>query len=106
MNLKELKSIPCEKTPNALSEAEIEKYLEELNDWQLEENKIKKVFKLPDFKLALQFVNKVGAIAEEGSHHPDISISYNKVEVTLWTHRINGLSVNDFIVAAKIDELP
>ncbi len=105
MKLRELRSVPCEKNPDALREEQIQEYLQELGNWIREGNKIKKVFKLPDFKGALVFVNKVAAIAEEGSHHPDIFISYNKVELTLWTHRTGGLSINDFIIAARIDEI-
>src|SRR3990167_5907512 len=98
MNLKDLKNVPCEKNPDALSKEQIQEYLGELNQWALEGNKIKKIFKFPDFKSALEFVNKVGGVAEEGSHHPDIPISYNKVELILWTHRVSNLSVNDFII--------
>lgn len=55
--------------------------------------------------MAMVFVNRVAVVAEEGSHHPDIFISYNEVELTLWTHRTNGLSINDFIIAARIEEI-
>lgn len=106
MKLRELKSIPCEKNPDILSDMQIREYLQEISGWKLEDNKIKKFFKFSDFKEALVFVGKVAAVAEEGSHHPDIFISYNQVELTIWTHRINGLSINDFIIAARLDGIP
>ncbi|NMB08603.1 MAG: 4a-hydroxytetrahydrobiopterin dehydratase, partial [Tissierellia bacterium] len=59
-----------------------------------------------NFKEALDFVNKVGELAEEEGHHPDIFLSWGKVIIQLWTHKIGGLHENDFILAAKIDELP
>lgn len=68
-------------------------------------DKIEKLFKFKDFKEAMLFVNKVAEIAEEQDHHPDIFIQWNIVILTLWTHAIKGLFENDFILAAKIDEL-
>ena len=74
--------------------------------WELLDNiKIKKEFKFKDFKGSLNFVNKVGALTEEEKHHPNITIIYNKVCITLSTHAIGGLSQNDFIMAAKIDQI-
>ena len=105
MKLSELKFVPCKKEPDVVSGEQVQKYLGELKEWSLEENKIKKVFKFPDFKIAMHFVNEVAAIAERESHHPDIFISYNEVQITLWTHRVSGLSLNDFILAVKIDEV-
>ncbi len=58
-----------------------------------------------DFKGALSFVNRVGAIAEEQGHHPDISLSWGKAQVSIWTHKIDGLTESDFVLAAKIDEV-
>ena len=66
---------------------------------------IEKLFKFKNFAEAMIFVNKVAEIAEEQDHHPDIFIKWNEVTLTLWTHAINGLFENDFILAAKIDEL-
>jgi 4a-hydroxytetrahydrobiopterin dehydratase len=63
------------------------------------------VFDFPDFKTALDFVNKVGAIAEEQGHHPDIGLSWGGVEIVIYTHKINGLTESDFILAAKIDQI-
>src|SRR6202453_1809870 len=64
-----------------------------------------RAFKFADFAQALAFVNKVGAIAEQQGHHPDILLARGKAEVTTWTHKINGLTESDFILAAKIDKL-
>jgi pterin-4a-carbinolamine dehydratase len=66
---------------------------------------ITKAFKFLDFREALKFVNHVGELAEEQGHHPDIFLAWGKVEVMTWTHKINGLTESDFILAAKIDQL-
>jgi 4a-hydroxytetrahydrobiopterin dehydratase len=71
----------------------------------LDEHHISRTFSFPDFAKALAFVNKVGAIAEEQGHHPDILLSWGKAVVTTWTHKIDGLTESDFILAAKIDQL-
>ena len=101
------KCVPCEGGTKPLTPGEAEPFLKAVEDWQLENGgkKIMKKFKFPDFKTALNFVNKIGAIAEEEGHHPDIKLGYGKVEVELSTHAIGGLSVNDFIMAAKINKL-
>ena len=90
-----------------MTESEAKKHLAEISGWTLIENgkKIEKLFTHADFKVAMVFVNKVADIAESEGHHPDIFISYNKVTITLWTHAVGGLSLNDFILAAKIDEI-
>jgi 4a-hydroxytetrahydrobiopterin dehydratase len=69
------------------------------------EHHITKTFTFPDFKAALAFVNKVGEIAEREGHHPDILLGWGKAEITTWTHKIDGLTESDFILAAKIDRL-
>ncbi len=109
------KCVPHEKMVK-LSNKEIKDYLSQVNGWEFlparqslgaggETHKIVKEFKFKDFKEAMEFVNKIAEIAEKEGHHPDIFIHYNKVEITLWSHFINGLSENDFIIAAKIDNL-
>ena len=70
-----------------------------------EEHHITKTFTFPDFRQALAFVNRVGEVAEEQGHHPDIYLAWGKVEIKLWTHKIDGLTESDFIMAAKIDRL-
>lgn len=78
----------------------------ELSDWtDVNEKQIEKEYKFKNFKEALEFVNKVGKIAESEGHHPDINLhEWNKVKLTLTTHAIGGLSENDFIMASKIDD--
>ncbi len=107
MDLAQQKCIPCEVGGLAMTESEAKKHLVEISGWALIESgkKIEKLFTYADFKGAMMFVHKVADIAEREGHHPDISISYNKVIITLWTHAVGGLSLNDFILAAKIDSI-
>jgi len=98
--------VPCEGGVEPLTRKEFEPYLEIIKDWMVaaDEKSIERNFKFKDFKEALTFVNKVGEIAEAEGHHPDINLyGWNKVCVTLSTHAIKGLSINDFVVASKID---
>jgi 4a-hydroxytetrahydrobiopterin dehydratase len=75
--------------------------------WKVAEGKrLEKQFAFKDFKQALEFTNRVGAVAEAQDHHPDIALAWGKVGVTLWTHSVGGLSENDFILAAKVERLP
>ncbi len=71
----------------------------------IEEHHLEKEYPFPDFATALAFTNKVGTLAESQGHHPDILLSYGKVKITLWTHKIDGLTESDFILAAKCDKL-
>jgi 4a-hydroxytetrahydrobiopterin dehydratase len=73
--------------------------------WSLGEKEIKKELRFKDFRDAMSSVNRIAAVANEQDHHPDICISYNVIQLTLSTHKIGGLSLNDFIMAAKIDLL-
>jgi 4a-hydroxytetrahydrobiopterin dehydratase len=80
---------------------------EQVPEWQvINEHHIRRQFKFSDFKQALAFVNRVGELAEEQGHHPDILLTWGKAEITLWTHKVDGLTESDFIMAAKIDRLP
>lgn len=89
-----------------LTPSEIKVFLGQLRGWEfLETQKIVKEFIFNDFSQAMKFVNQVAELAEKENHHPDIAIHYNKVEIVLWTHFVKGLSVNDFILAVKIDAL-
>jgi 4a-hydroxytetrahydrobiopterin dehydratase len=108
MELVKKHCIPCEGGMPPLTNKEENKLIKEIKGWVLDRkgiHKIKKSFLFKDFKEALKFVNKVGKIAEKEGHHPDIYIFYNKVDITLYTHAVKGLSENDFILAAKIDEM-
>jgi 4a-hydroxytetrahydrobiopterin dehydratase len=85
---------------------QLEALMAQVAGWQVvAEHNLAKTFTFPDFRTALDFVNRVGAIAEEEGHHPDLCLSWGKVEVTTWTHKIDGLTESDFILAAKIEGL-
>ena len=107
-NLTEKKCVPCEGGVPPLESHKVEELLTEVGDWELLEEsppKIQKEFKFDDFKTAMRFVNDLAELAENEGHHPDIEISYNVVTLQLYTHAIDGLHENDFILAAKIDDL-
>jgi 4a-hydroxytetrahydrobiopterin dehydratase len=98
--------VPCRGGVPPLAGPEINKLLTELDGWEVHaEHHLKKSYKTKDFREALTFVNRVGELAEEQGHHPDICFGWGKVEVTIWTHKIDGLTESDFIMAAKIDAL-
>ena len=105
--LSQLKCKPCSGNTPKFSLDEIQKKLSEINEWQLNENKemIFKKIKLKSFKKALHFTNLIGELAEEEGHHPDISLGWGYCLVMIHTHAIKGLSINDFILAAKIDQI-
>jgi 4a-hydroxytetrahydrobiopterin dehydratase len=105
--LSKKKCVPCEGDVPPLTEAEAEELNKQLNDWTLVDGGalLAKSFRFKDFKQTMEFVNKVAAIAEEEGHHPDMNVSYGGVTIELMTHAIGGLSENDFIVAAKVDEI-
>lgn len=104
MNLSQKKCVPCRGGVAPMKEEEIKKYMPMIPDWTWEEGKLSRRFQLKNFKEAIAFVNKVAEIAEIEQHHPNISVyGWNKVKLTLFTHKIKGLHLNDFILAAKID---
>ena len=105
MELEKKKCVPCESGGEPMSQSEAKKYLKKINGWKLKAKKIEREFKFKDFKKAMDFVNKVAEIAEQEGHHPDFTIHYNKVILDFWTHSMNGLSENDFIMAAKINKI-
>ena len=86
-----------------VTDEEVQSYLQELSQWQVQGVTLEREYKFSDFSAAMAFVNRVAGIAEAENHHPDIHISYNKVCLQLSTHKIGRLSKNDFIVAAKAD---
>lgn len=102
------KCVPCEGGTKPLTRAEFSVYLPQVPDWQvLDDLKLFKTFTFKDFSAALNFINQVGAIAQSEGHHPDINLhDFKKVDITLSTHAIGGLSVNDFILAVKINDCP
>lgn len=98
--------VPCRGGMPPLKGEELASLLKQVDGWSvLEEHHITKTFKFPDFRKALDFTNRVGELAEEQGHHPDIYLAWGKVGITIWTHKINGLTESDFILAAKIDRL-
>lgn len=107
MDLAQKKCVACEGTEAPFVREEAVVLLKQVKDWQLsgDAKSISKEFSFKDFAEALAFVNAIGAIAEKEGHHPDIEFGWGRVKVTLATHAIKGLSENDFIVAAKVDEL-
>lgn len=115
VNLAQKKCVACEGGVASLQGEELLGFAKELgsewkiiNDHHLEREfifKLEREFIFKDFKQALAFTNQVGAIAEEEGHHPDLSLGWGKVKITLWTHAVDGLSENDFILAAKINQL-
>lgn len=102
------KCVPCEGEVLPLQGQKLEEWKNRLDTeapgWELRDAKhLHKEFKFKDFQSALEFVNKVGAIAEAEGHHPNIELGWGFARILLWTHAINGLSENDFLMAAKID---
>lgn len=101
--------VPCRGGTPPLQGNALQNLFNQLDgDWQLtdENRKIRKAFKFPDFVTALKFVNRIGELAESQGHHPDLALGWGRVEVILWSHKIGGLSDSDFVLAAKIDQLP
>jgi 4a-hydroxytetrahydrobiopterin dehydratase len=96
---------PVQAGTTPLSHKETEKLLQEIPHWSPLGKSIQRESRFKDFRQAMDFVNNVASIANDQDHHPDIFISYNKVRLILTTHKIGGLSMNDFIMAAKIDLL-
>jgi len=98
--------VPCRGGVPPLKGNALEDLQKQVSGWSVvNEHHITKTFQFPDFRGALTFVNQVGELAEQQGHHPDILLSWGKAEVTTWTHKINGLTESDFILAAKIDRL-
>lgn len=104
MELAEKSCIPCRGDVPPLAPDAAESLLGQLQGWQLmDHHHLRKEYRFADFRQALAFVDRVGAIAEEQRHHPDVHLSYGKVAVEIWTHKIDGLTESDFIFAAKCD---
>jgi 4a-hydroxytetrahydrobiopterin dehydratase len=104
MSLAEKTCVPCKGGVPPLKGAELDALRAQLPDWEVvNEHHLHKAFAFPDFKTALAFVNRAGAVAEEQGHHPDILLAWGKAEITIYTHKINGLTESDFVLAAKID---
>jgi 4a-hydroxytetrahydrobiopterin dehydratase len=99
--------MPCRGGTPPLKGEALKPFAAQVPDWTVDrEHQLERVFKFPDFRSALAFVNNVGGIAEEEGHHPDIELGWGRVGVRIYTHKIDGLTESDFILAAKIDALP
>ena len=96
--------VPCKGGVPPLYPEAVAVLLDQLDGWSVEANHhLTKTYAFPDFALALAFVNRVGAVAEEQNHHPNISFTWGKVQIDIWTHKIDGLTESDFVLAAKFD---
>ena len=105
--LAEKQCVPCKGGVPPLKGQELARLARELDaGWQvLEERQLEKEYRFEDFREALCFTNRVGELAEAQGHHPDIYLAWGKVKLTIWTHKINGLTESDFVLAAKADRL-
>jgi 4a-hydroxytetrahydrobiopterin dehydratase len=106
MPLSDKNCVPCHGGVPALTAGQVSEIKSEVPFWSVVENHhLERTFRFPDFVTALAFVNRIGALAEEQGHHPDILLAWGKVAVTIWTHAVNGLTESDFVLASKIDRL-
>jgi len=106
MSLVEQHCVPCRGGVPPLAAEEVAALSAQVPGWRVVDgHHLWKGFSFPDFRTALDFVNQAGAIAEEEGHHPDLFLAWGKVEVKIWTHTIDGLTKNDFVLAAKFDRL-
>ena len=104
--LADKKCVPCRGGTPPLKGKELKDLHKIVPQWNVvEAHHLTREYKFPDFAQALEFVNRVGALAEEQGHHPDILLAWGKVGITLWTHKVDGLTESDFIMAAKIDRI-
>jgi 4a-hydroxytetrahydrobiopterin dehydratase len=104
--LASLTCVPCRGGIPPLKGKDLEEMQRKLPGWEvINEHHLHKAFSFPNFVKALAFVNRVGDLAEQQGHHPDIFLAWGKVEIAIWTHAIDGLTQSDFILAAKIDQL-
>lgn len=104
MGLAEKTCLPCRGGVPPLSRQQFESMLSELDDWEVKEDKrLEKSFKFDDFAKPMRLANAVAEIAEHEGHHPDLLVRWGELKIELWTHKIDGLTESDFILAAKID---
>jgi 4a-hydroxytetrahydrobiopterin dehydratase len=104
MSLAEKQCVPCRGGVPPLAGKELENLSSQLSGWTVSSgHHLEKSYKFPDFRAALAFVNRVGEVAEEQGHHPELGLGWGHVDVRIWTHKIDGLTESDFILAAKLD---
>ena len=104
-DLRARRCVPCEGGVPKLGTGEIAKLAPQVPAWSVDGERLRRKFVFRNFVEAMRFVNRMADVAEAEGHHPDFSVHYREVEVSIWTHAIGGLSENDFILAAKIDVL-
>lgn len=98
--------VPCKGGTPPLKGEELDEFRRQVPGWEVvEEHHLRRRFRFENFREALRFVNRVGELAEEQGHHPDVGFGWGYAEVTVWTHKIDGLTESDFIFAAKVDVL-
>lgn len=97
--------VPCEGGIPKLDADQVSSMLGQISGWEAREDRLHKILTFKDFVEAMAFLNRMAEVAEAEGHHPDFCVHYNRVDLTVWTHAIGGLSENDFILAAKIDAL-
>lgn len=106
MNLSEKHCVPCRGGVPPLGGEELEQMKAQVPGWEVVNgHHLHRTYDFPDFRTALDFVNRVGAVAEQEGHHPDLYLAWGKVGVKIWTHKIDGLTESDFVLAAKIESL-
>lgn len=105
MSLVAKRCVPCEGGVPKLDGDAVNILLSQIDGWSVLNDKLRRTLEFDDFLAAMKFVNEMAELAESEAHHPDFCVHYNQVDITVWTHAIGGLSENDFILAAKIDEL-
>ena len=104
--LAERQCVPCRGGVPPLQGDELKALAAQLSGWEvIDGHHLQRTYKFKDFREALAFVNRVGELAEEQGHHPDICFGWGKAEISIWTHKIDGLTESDFVLAAKIDKL-
>ena len=98
--------VPCKGGVPPLVGTDLQHLADQVPDWKVvEEHHIERTFDFSNFREALEFTNRVGELAEEQGHHPDIYLAWGKAGIKIWTHKIDGLTESDFVMAAKIDAL-
>lgn len=108
-SLAEQKCVPCEGGVSPLTDAQTQEYKSQVPDWKIitqeGSSRLQRTYSFTDFQTALDFTNKVGAAAESEGHHPLLCTTWGETTVTWWTHAINGLHENDFVMAARTDQI-
>ena len=106
VNLAAKHCVPCRGGVPALKGRELQAYHAQLPGWQvIDEHHLFRSFSFPDFQTALAFVNRTGAVAEQECHHPDLTLTWGRADVKIYTHKVDGLTESDFVLAAKIERL-